>query len=284
MRYSWGVVGLAMALSAQNPARAWNEAGHKVVAQIAFTYLQPGVKADVAKILGAHPDERARDFIEASVWADTVRSEQGKYASWHYINLPYSEGGTAPPTQPDPENILRALNECVRTLKSEQATAAEKAEKLSLLIHFVGDIHQPLHCTNRYSPAHPGGDRGGNDFSIRDVSSSRDLHAWWDSGLGQFETIQPKFLEGNNPPLEQLALEVVSDYPRSVMEEIRHTDFRKWADESYTLAKSFAYDGLKEAATPPPAYVERARPIARKRVALAGYRLAALLNRLYGEP
>jgi hypothetical protein len=283
MRGYWLAVWLVAGVAPLAPAAAWNEPGHQVVAQIAYTYLHPGVRARAAGLLKEHPDARVRDFIQASTWADTVRREQGKYASWHFINLPYVQGGGAPSAGPERENVVRALNVCIATLRSREAGRAEQAEKLSLLVHLVGDIHQPLHCINRFSRAHPVGDRGGGLFPIRDVSSSPNLHAFWDNGLGQWERIQPQFMEGDADPLEQYALEVISDFPRSVLVERATTDFRKWAEESHTLARSYAYAGLKEGASPPAEYVARARPVARKRLALAGYRLADLLNRLYPE-
>ena len=147
-------------------------------------------------------------------------------------------------------------------------------------IHTVEDIHQPLHCGSRYTRDRPDGDRGGNSFRLSGVGKSRNLHAFWDGGGGLFAASVARPLPPDAEPITTIARSIAAAYPAGTLPEQTEMSTEKWLDEGAALLTSVVYP---TSATPDEAYVVRAREIAKKRVALAGYRLAALLNTIWPE-
>jgi len=174
-------------------------------------------------------------------------------------------------------------------LSSASASAQDRAEKLSWLIHLVGDIHQPLHCAtlvNSIYPA-PEGDRGGNEFFVRvsDSGSPRKLHSLWDGLLGTGTTANARLTRSalNN------AIRIQALYPRAALPELQsHRSVESWSKESRESAIHDVYnDGTLEpgqdadhATILPAGYTRHAKEVAERRIALAGYRLADEIRRL----
>src|SRR5882672_4561663 len=140
----------------------WGAGGHMMVAQIAFGRLNPRAKAQ-AKMLLAIPidpaavSKKSTDFVNAAHWADDLRpfSEFDSFKPLHFIDTPFSTDGTTLPTDlPEPDNIVKALEDNVNILKTSTDKNAQ-AQALRFIIHFVGDIHQPLHCATRVSSSNP---------------------------------------------------------------------------------------------------------------------------------
>jgi hypothetical protein len=285
------------------PLSAWNATGHRIIAAIAYARLTPEVRAKVDDIIRHHPDYatlftkdgpadpamRARAaFLYAATWPDVIRGDprfydetrrdampppllpgfpdMGRHGTWHYYDIPYAPDGVKPPAQLPPH----ALSELRRRI-SEIATASseQQAYDLPWLVHIEEDVHQPLHATSRFLKSQPKGDAGGNFVYI---FPSTNLHAVWD-----------------NSPGINISDTYVSDYAASVTAEFPapkrpSLDPKRWLNESFKLVKSDVYTfgletGSKEHPLMLPAsYEDRARRIARQRIALAGYRLAALLN------
>jgi hypothetical protein len=123
-------------------------------------------------------------FMLAARWADDVRKRDRVQdrPQWHYINFPFKPAGeSVEPKPPAPINILTAITENQRILRSE-APAEQRAIALAWLFHLVGDVHQPLHTAQMFSRQYPDGDRGGNEVCVR-VSADGpaiNLHALWD--------------------------------------------------------------------------------------------------------
>jgi hypothetical protein len=273
---------------------SWGAGGHMMTAQIAFDRLNPRAKAQARRLLAipinpAAVTQRSRNFINAAHWADDLRPfpEFDSFKELHFIDKFFSEDGTPLPTDLPPNNIVTALEENVNILKTSTDNNA-RAQALRFIIHFVGDIHQPLHSASRVSAALPAGDRGGNSVNLKirqpnGTFKNTNLHSYWDGGIGTFPKTGPNF---SPPPLSQI--------PRPVASIIRTyratdpalnlnnpTDFSGWAGESHQLAKDVAYKGITNNATPNAAYNRAATRVVRKRVAWGGYRLAALLNSIW---
>lgn len=159
---------------------------------------------------------------------------------------------------------------------------------MRFIIHFVGDIHQPLHCTSRISSANPEGDRGGNLVRIKVVGANgqikeTNLHSYWDTGLNTFPLTGLNFAP---PPLSKIpaaaATAKAGNPPTDPALKLNDpTNYQAWADESFELAKSVTYNGITNGGRPSKAYRNRGIKIVRKRVAWGGYRLAALLNSIW---
>src|SRR5204863_3005476 len=132
---------------------------------------------------------KSKDFVNAAHWADDLRPipEFDSFKALHFIDTPFSLDGTTLPALPTP-NIVTALQENVNILKTSTDDNA-RAQALRFIIHFVGDIHQPLHCSTRVDRNHREGDLGGNQFIIlvpgkkRGTFRNEKLHAFWDDGL-----------------------------------------------------------------------------------------------------
>jgi hypothetical protein len=223
---------------------AWNATGHKLVAQLAYQQLDEQTREQVDNILGDQ-------FINASVWADQVRAKGNETMNtWHYINLP----------NPGPQkNVVDAINDDLAVWRNPKATQAEKNQALRGLIHWVADVHQPLHTIGR--------DRGGNSFYLAQNPYGKNLHQLWDNGAGALYNIKN---------LQQTAQEWQQAYPPTE-QELAQTNPMQWAEAGYKLATTQAYVGITPKGTPSPNYIARTQAITKSQIVLAGVRLAQLL-------
>ena len=283
---------------------AWWDTGHMAVAAIAYQNLNPETRAWVDDLVGElafhYPD--AKTFIECSTWADDLKN-QGVYAynSWHYTNIPYNPEKLPLPENAIPEvNVVWAINQSRTVLESEKAVPLEKARFLAFLVHFVGDLHQPMHSTSMYSSAVPQGDRGGNDFPLKDPVM-RNMHMLWDDGCGFFDE-----WDKNNRlerPLNQkglnLANKMASDiaalFPKDYLDDSDNLDPDFWAEQSHDLAVRHVFNGsqfvnrggtgqsIQHGDLPSLTYIENGQKVVARQVALAGYRLANMLNEIYAS-
>jgi len=282
LKFSWrswrlgGFVRLAAALICFiAPAAAWNDTGHMVVAEIAWRHLDAQTKARVEPLVALGASPRNNTFVTAACWADDLKREEVDfYNSWHFIDLSWSIDGTPAPTVPQ-INIVWALEKCRDTLQSPKAPDIEKARALRFLIHLVGDIHQPLHCISLYSQQLPRGDRGGNLFKISGEPEDN-LHWFWDNGGGAFRfSVFRPLTDRGQKELAKLADQCEAETPIAKTDD---TDFYRWAQESYQLAKTTVYSDIEMDHSPTQQYSLRAQTVARQRVSLAGRRLAEILN------
>ena len=312
---------ILLTLIVASDARAWNSTGHQVIAEIAWRNLTPAARAKVLALLKEHPhfarrldspepnsepvDYALRVFQRAATWPDMMRSARADekeyhHSAWHYVDFPIIPEGTdrekltLPPTSDKlepgkpPENILQALEWSQQRLKNPDAPAAEKAVALAWLEHLVGDIHQPCHAVGLFSKDYPAGDRGGNLFMVKYHGNVTNLHTFWDDLLGGYMSFKL---------IDAVTDKVVEEHPRPSLEkELAVTKPTDWAAESFALARDVVYGGGKlkgvtrdastadkGATTPdlPEGYDKTARDAAHLRVALAGYRLANLLNAIF---
>jgi hypothetical protein len=272
---------------------SWGAGGHMMTAQIAFTRLNPRAKAKVTALLAipinpAAISSKSKDFVNAAHWADDLRPfpEFDSFKELHFIDTPFASDSTPLPALPTP-NIVTALEENVNILKTSNDQNA-LAQALRLVIHFVGDIHQPLHCATRVDSTNPEGDRGGNLVSITVTGNNgkpkkTNLHSYWDGGIGSFPPTGPNFAP---PPLSQIppaVAKAIKGNPATnpALHLDDPTNFSSWADESFELAKTVTYPGITNGGTPTAAYRAKALKVANRRVAWGGYRLAALLNSIW---
>jgi S1/P1 Nuclease len=203
-----------------------------------------------------------------------VDTHRHKY--WHFVDTPFSIDGTPTKVAPHPnaEDEILALNSALRSSESDTL----KSYDLVWVEHLVGDVHQPLHDTSRFTRNHPDGDAGGNLVPICDSPGcERELHAYWDDILG------PQNLEA------ALAMGAQID-ARPKPSGADDSDVHSWVSEGFEIAKTKVYrppisEDEPESAPAPPdrAYHLRAKKIAQSQVLLAGYRLAGLLNQAFGE-
>ena len=286
---------LVLMLCTPSLSLGWGAGGHMMVASIALNRLNPRAKAQAMALLArpinpASISAKSKDFVKAAHWADDLRpfAEFDSFKPLHFIDKPFSIDGTPLPAGlPEPDNIVKALEDNVNILKTSTDKDAQ-AQALRFIIHFVGDIHQPLHCATRVSSANPEGDRGGNLVSIMIPGTGgklqkSNLHSYWDGGIGSFPRTGPNFAP---PPLKQIgpATLIAMRGNPATAPNVNLNDpfnFATWADESFSLAKDVAYAGMKNGAKPSAKYNAASLRVVRKRVAWGGYRLAALLNSIW---
>jgi hypothetical protein len=273
---------------------SWGAGGHMMTAQIAWDRLNPRAKNEARRLLAlpinpAAVTQRSRNFINASHWADDLRPfpEFDSFKELHFIDKFFSDDGTPLPTDLPPNNIVTALEENVNMLKTSTDKNA-RAQALRFIIHFVGDIHQPLHCASRVSAALPKGDRGGNSVNLKirqpnGTTKNTNLHSYWDGGIGSFPKTGPNFRPPSLSQIPPAAALAKRGNPATdpALNLNNPTDFEGWAGESHLLARSVAYEGITNNARPTAAYNRAATRVVRKRVAWGGYRLAALLNSIW---
>jgi hypothetical protein len=290
-------------LSFCTTALAWSGAGHMVIAGIAYKELSPTTKTKVDALLKAHPDyakwtnsfsgESAAGmdsatfvFLRASTWPDEIRRKSNPFdhPQWHYIDYPLRapKFKMEEPAEHD-NDILFGLKESEKVLADAKASAEVRAAYLSWLIHLVGDIHQPLHCASYFSKEFPKGDKGGNSFYVKPATKGVKLHSLWDGLLGT-----------RNQPKTQLneAFRIRAEYSKTDLPELSSTTesqrHREWSLEGRKLAieKAYLNGKLKSSAkndppgTLPKEYTKEAKKIAERRAAIAGYRLAAEIQRM----
>jgi hypothetical protein len=283
---------LALALAASS-ALAWNAAGHRLVAAIAWRQMSPPAQAAAADLLARHPDYRkwvakANDapeyaaFLQASTWADDIRRDRrfhnerseaptpplpgladtARHKDWHYVDLG-ADGSVH-------GQLDRQLERLIRVLRSPATPAADKAYALPWLIHLVGDIHQPLHVGSR-------DDEGGNDFEIEDPFNPRrpfaSLHAWWDDLPG------PPWLRGAR--LERVADALLAAQARPPAQG----GVARWREESRGIGRDQAYPSAAGSLLPivTAEFRDQSRAIANQRLTAAGFRLGRLLDDILGK-
>jgi len=160
------------------PAHAWGPTGHRLVARLAEQRLSAQARAEVQRLLAGEADPTLAGIAN---WADGLRStdpELGKRsARWHYVNL--GESGCQYQAQlhcPDGDCVVAALQAQSAILADTSRSLDERRQALKFVVHFVGDVHQPLHAGHAH-------DLGGNRHQVRLGDSGTNLHAAWDSGL-----------------------------------------------------------------------------------------------------
>lgn len=263
-------------------ALSWNNAGHQVIAAIAYQNLNPATKNVIDELTREMFTARYGDqrFMLASAWADIIRYHDVQaFNTWHFINYPYSmDGNLGQPAAK--ENVVWAIQQSIQSLASPKANRQEKALFLKFLVHFVGDIHQPLHCATLYSKAYPQGDKGGNLFPIQSFLGDN-LHVFWDRGGGLLYRKMHK--NRRFRMIREMADQLSQEYPQSFFKiQLADSNPDSWARESFTLAKNVAYK-IQPNTTPSKEYVKTSQKITKKQLVLAGYRLAQLLNTICGE-
>jgi hypothetical protein len=224
-------------------------------------------------------------FLQAAVWPDTLRKQEiSLFNSWHYINLPWTTDGqrTFPPAT---INLETVLEQSIAVLKNRNSNKNLRVFMLTMLIHLVGDATQPLHCINHFSQNYPYGDAGGNWLPIQ-FPAAKNLHAFWDQGLGLFDPIHLSQAD-YYAYIERLAEQFSEKYPqRFFAESLMDLQPKDWIKASYYLAINDVYFPLKKNRageiqkyqTPSKIYIATGQVLVAKQSALAGYRLADVLN------
>lgn len=242
------------------PAQAWGPQGHEIVALIAANELTPAARSQVARLLGG-----PAMMVHDSNWADEIRDQRRNTGRWHYVDIPLQAPGyDARRDCPGQDCVVAQIENDLRVLSNPRLSDAVRADALRFLIHFVADVHQPLHAEDH-------DDRGGNQVRVMMGRYRASLHRVWDSevvdALGSDAGSQANAIERSITPGQRKSWS--SGAPA------------QWANEAHAIARDQIYPplaGQREVRLPRD-YAYRQAPVTRMLLAKAGVRLAFLLNR-----
>ena len=187
-----------------------------------------------------------------------------------------------PPPAPN-DNAVWAIDTAEATLEAAGAAQLERARQLRFLLHFIGDVHQPLHAADYFSAQFPSGDRGGNSWPITGAGYATNLHSYWDQGLGQWtQNLQRPLNATGLAWLASLSARVRALHPVAELQPyIDQRNVSDWAVQSNDIAAAFTYTAPQAPTPIPKAYTAQGQATVLKQVAIAGYRLAAALELIF---
>lgn len=294
---------------ASRPAYAWDELGHRVVARIAWDRMTPQARAAAVRLLANAPagaglrelmpsmgtdEERGRElFVMAAVWPDIIRGRthpgnRFAHSDWHYVDHFWEQRVPGGPATDRPDVrldglLLQQIPAMSAVVADASAGDSSRAVALAWVLHLVGDAHQPLHNSSRITPQDTAGDRGGNSFALHGLYPRSNLHGYWDGIVGMAapwrpgDTDQAAYVGG-------IAASIERRFPPSwARTRLLPGDVQAWSMEGYRISTQSVYRAwLVRGQAAPPRYLVQSWAIARPRLALAGYRLADVLNRALG--
>ena len=271
-------------------AVAWGPEGHAIVAEIAEARLTDAARAQIAQLL-ALDDSHAKHLDQIASWPDAVRPARPETAPWHFVDIPIDVSKyDASRDCKNGDCVVDAIQRYAKILGDRNAQPKDRLEALKFLVHFMGDVHQPLHTAMDCSKFPlPQCDKGGNLTLVSYFRKSTNFHSVWDGGIIE------QALDVHLGPHFQPNLQATAAEAAKLNKKIRDTDAAawapdgltahldtatvEWANESHALAQT-AYRNL-----PTPrargwdeTYQEQEWPVVETQLTRAGVRLAKILN------
>lgn len=254
---------------------AWGGIGHQVVVRIALSQMTPEAKTLIGDLLGEE------DPVEVSTWADQVRRDRPETYNWHFVNIPYAADAYVAERDcrdtASGDCVIAALARERRDIVNRSLTLEARADALRFLLHFVGDVHQPLHSIDDR-------DRGGNDVMVQvdgyvqppEQSFPLNLHGVWDGVL----------IEARGLDAESYASQLIARLAAENLHDRDTIDVVGWAVEAHDAGRLYVYAfprlGPAAPAADPvrldTAYQRVGQAVIDRQLMRAGVRLARILN------
>tara|TARA_A100000171_G_C2135993_1_gene150285 strand:+ start:525 stop:1304 length:780 start_codon:yes stop_codon:yes gene_type:complete len=236
----------------------WGKTGHRATGEIAEQYLSKKAKRAIDKLLNG------ASLALVSNYGDDIKSDSAyrKYGPWHYVNFPFDSSYEAS-EKSEKGDLYVAITTCIAVLKNETSTQDEKIFHLKMLVHFMGDLHQPLHIGLA-------ADKGGNDFQVRWFNEGTNLHTVWDSKMLDSYEMSYTELAANADKLSKFQLKA-----------LQKGTVQDWMNESRDLCKA-VYATTEIGGKLGYRYMYDYVNIVRKQLQKGGIRLAVLLNDIFG--
>ncbi|CAI8336815.1 MAG: Uncharacterised protein [Flavobacterium sp. SCGC AAA160-P02] len=260
MRYQLTVLFLLINIicyaNKKNPA--WGLTGHRVVGEIAYNHLTKKAKRNLENLINGE------GLAIISTYADDIKSDKNfkKFSSWHYVN--FKVGDTYETSEKNSKgDIIYAINECQRIISHPDSSKEDKVFYIKLLVHFLGDLHQPLHIGRAE-------DRGGNSISVKWFGKSTNLHSVWDT----------KMIESFNMSYSELTSNL-DKFSKKQKNAIQQGTVLDWVRESRKLAMK-VYESVKVDENLSYRYMYDYFFIVKNQLQKAGLRLAKILNEILG--
>lgn len=236
----------------------WGQNGHRVTGKIAEKHLTKKAKRNIDKIL------KGESLAFVSTFADEIKSERKyrEFSPWHYVNMKLDQ--TYAEAEKNPKgDLVTAIDKCITILKDENSSEEDRVFYLKLLIHFVGDLHQPMHIGQKE-------DKGGNDFQVQWFGEGTNIHSVWDT----------KMIEAWNMSYIELA-DNDKYLSKKQIESIEKGSVLDWVEEIHQITKK-VYASAKSGENLRYRYSYDHFAIVRSQLQKGGIRLAKILNEIYG--
>lgn len=236
----------------------WGRTGHRATGEVAEQHLTKKAKTKVREILNG------MNLAFVSTYGDDIKSDPAyrKYNPWHYVNLEPGETEYTKEKANPKGDLVHAINTSIAVLKDKNATKEDKEFYLKLLVHFVGDLHQPLHAGR-------GEDKGGNDIQVRWFGDGSNLHRVWDSEMINDFDMSYTELAYNTDVLS-----------KEKIRNIQKGSVLDWMYESKELANR-VYDSAEPGEKLGYQYMYEWFPVVHDQIQRGGLRLAGILNEIY---
>ncbi|MGY0408213.1 MAG: S1/P1 nuclease [Polaribacter sp.] len=235
----------------------WGQNGHRATAKIAENHLTRRAKRKIDKLL------KGQSLAFVSTFADEIKSDKKykKYYSWHYVNMDLDK--TYETSKKNPKgDVVTGIKKCIAVLKDKNSSEQDKVFYLKLLVHFVGDLHQPLHIGQRE-------DKGGNTIQVQWFGKGTNLHAVWDTEM--IEEWNMSYLElADNE--KKLSKEQIKAIEKGTIED--------WVNEVHQLTKE-VYKSAKAGENLRYKYSYNHFGEVREQLQKGGIRLAKILNDIF---
>ena len=243
------------------PAYGWGPEGHTLVARLAAAHLTPQAAARVAEILGP-----GTTMAAVSSWADQIRRSRAPTGPWHYIDIPIDKPHLDMARDcPKGDCVIAKIEDFEKVLADPATAPEQRKEALMFIVHFVGDMHQPLHCSDNQ-------DKGGNDVKTEFAGRNGNLHSVWDG-----------VLLGRMGDEDTMFAMLSKDLTDKRAKKLGKGTVEQWAEQSHKAAQKIVYGKLPKVAAGTPekldaAYEKAADPLIKEQLEKAGARLAMVLN------
>lgn len=264
-----------------SPSSAWGEFGHRITAEVALENVEPATRAKIERLLRysdrlGTPDCALDTLADAAVWPDCVRRDYWRWgytAAWHYRTAPICEEYDATRNCPGGSCVTGQIERNKLILSDESLPPNVRLEALAFLVHFIGDVHMPLHSGDRE-------DRGGNDRRADyGIVPGLNLHWVWDGPLAERAITDTNDL-------------VVRRYSETERAELGAGDAAEWGRESWQISRELVYPnafGIEDVCANEPGEatvlsqeaIAAAAPVARRRIRQAGVRMAQVLDEAF---
>lgn len=242
-------------VKAENPD--WGATGHRTVGQIADNYLKGKTKRKIAELLNGE------SLAMVSTFGDDIKSDKryNKFYTWHYVNMPFDVDYQDSEKNPSGD-LVTGIEKCKSVILDDKASKEDKVFYLKLLVHFIGDLHQPMHVGRKE-------DKGGNTVQVQWFGSGTNLHSVWDSKMIEHYNMTYTELTDN---ANEISKEQVAFLQQGTTVDWVN-DTHEFAMEVYATANKGDKLGYK--------YMYHNFGLVRSQLQKGGIRLAKVLNDLF---
>lgn len=242
-------------INAENPD--WGATGHRTVGKIADSYLKGKTKRKITELLDG------QSLALVSTFGDDIKSDKryNEFYTWHYVNMPF--GVRYQDSEKNPQgDLVTGIEKCKEVILDENASKEDKAFYLKLLVHFIGDLHQPMHVGRKE-------DKGGNDVQVQWFGNGTNLHAVWDSKMINHFDMSYSELADNREEIS-----------KTKVEELKKGTIVDWVNETQTYAIK-VYGSVKIGENLRYGYMYHNFSLLQSQLQKGGIRLAKVLNDLF---